>query len=195
MAYLPVEAARNHCYLNVADGVLRRRMEGGIKEDFGGFVGTITGLRVKPDSYNGKPFTKLEMRMQDLRNPDEPAAIISMTLYTGDGEVTTFSRMLVARLVNRANDIKRGDELEISVYARGQASCAALRRRGQEEALPGEPMFTERKHDRKNLRVMMDKAIAKLIEIHGVFGTQDTDPRDEETEPEPPMIDDEDLPF
>lgn len=160
-------------YLNVADGVLR---EGDVEH--GGYSGVIAGIRTKDSAYNGKTVTKLEIKMVDPDQPDAAPVVISGTLYNSDGSVTTYARMLVARLIKKGNT-GQGEHIDIGVYRGGEtrATCAALRRHGEDTALQGADVS---KDDPRKCRSVIERGVTWLIETYGTFGKGIPDRLDDE---------------
>jgi hypothetical protein len=152
-------------YYNVADGHLRCG-----EEIFDWYAGLITGIRTKESVYNNKTTIKLELRMMDHETMDtNNQAIISGTLINNDGTVSTWGRMLLARLVNPDNDLDRAEPLVLSVYPAGETrgSCAALRRLSDPTSLKG---IDFHKENPQHCRQITSQALDFLIEKYGTFG-------------------------
>lgn len=185
MGFMPQGGGGSVTWANVADGGLHVG-----DKVFGGFSGVIAGIRTRPNEYGGKATTKLEIRMVTPENPED-AVIISGTMYNTDGSVTTWGRMMVARLAKEGN-ITPGELVEIGVYAAGEtrATCASLRRRGDPTALQGEDM---KKDDPRTCRSLVERAVAKLVELYPWSRGQSSEPAVQQASDEGPF--DDDLPF
>lgn len=61
-------------YLNVSKGRMTHKKDGVITHDFGGYCGTFLGIRERQTEFEGKPQTRIDLKMKDT-DSDEIALI------------------------------------------------------------------------------------------------------------------------
>lgn len=174
-------------WYNVSNGSL---WEG--RNEYESFTGVIAGIRLRDSDYEGQRTTKLEIKMVD---PDQPhiECAISGTLFYGGGmsAVTSWGRMVVARLVNPGNT-GPGEIITLGVYGNNdpkkKSTFASLRKPGSDTALQGAAIPTMAV-DAAECRRLVGLAVEKLISIYGPFNKADAAPH--EAEPEADAIADE----
>lgn len=183
MGFMAQRGSGSVTWANVADGALKVG-----DKTYGGFAGYITGIRTRPNIYNGKETTKLEIRMSENIETDD-VVIVTGTLYNTDGSVTTWGRMIVARLV-REGAPGPGEMVEIGVYGAGEsrATCASLRRRGDPTALQGDDRLKSRtdEHgrtvpDARTVRSLVEGFVAHLCTVYP-WGERGAGGHDDESE-------------
>lgn len=160
-------------YLNVVGGQLRLG-SGDNAQFFQAYEGVIRGIRTRTHDYNGSISTKLEIKMSDPSDPDAPAVVISGTLYDHADNVTTWGRMLIARLGNPQTEIS-GRVMRLSVYPfedNDKVSCAAVSYAGQLGSFPH--MTLPDKNNPTALRNAIENTIDLLILQFGSFGKEET---------------------
>lgn len=193
-------------YLNIAKGAMKRSTDG---KEISGFVGAITGIALKRKQYmNNPPITELRVGLQ---SPNIATMHILCSTFEAHGTVTTFARMLLARLGSSTNNICQGEVLEIRAYDAGETNgaCCSVRRHGHLEYLQGAPIPKE---PRENCLLTCEKIVQHLVKVHGELQT-DSSFDDSEVTPEaipanehptkstpsngekPNFADDNDLPF
>lgn len=174
---------RRSVWVDVVNGKLRRREGDEVKES-DGFVGVITGIRLKRSQYqNQPPVGVLEIAMVNPDDGSKTEYIISGTVLLADGSATTYGRMIVTRLVKPGN-VGRGEVIDISVWtpeAGSKVTCATIRPAGVKQTL--KPIEHDKDDPKFGHKIV--QWIEELIHEHGSFGRSDSPDMSDDDTPEP----------
>jgi hypothetical protein len=173
--------ADGRIWLTAKDGRLQYRLAGSSENlTCAGYVGIIRGVRVRQKTYQGLPYSLIDVLLHDASDGAAPSVIITGSLIGSTGEPTVFGKMLTSRLASAGVMALRGEPVKITVWPsenNPSITCCTIRSATTDEVLGSVPLNEVPAHE---LRPYVERLVYAAIQHYGVI----PDPHDGREESE-----------